>query len=425
MLNTLRDKAFEIRGIDEPPAPQKPEAPVMLPVDSVSTIGWLGSAGASAYRVERSEQPDGGWTVIDENAYDAVPTESQLLDDTTAVTGQSYYYRVTAKNSAGESEPSAVVGPVIAKHVILDDMRSFGKLYSHTSDLEFESRDPGAYGGDVSRIKALASDNPQSVQYAIPLHANGSPAKVLSVTVEGYVVSGSADHNFALSASADGSAFEPVDAEASETGGSWKRRTYSAGALADGAKVLRIDYPAASAAGQLGKVVIEYEHDGSALTFPDSVQQGGIADGILSDDLNNFLKMDSHSANLGFSSDTPEYFGGDAKRLSRTSNEHEWFAYKAEGDMNYFKFFEYARQNPADYVLPDFKFYTSANGTDYTEFTSVVKTSKLGEGYWAKTDYVAYQLPAGTRYVKFEFPVVPDSHGTSAGIRKSPACRSA
>ncbi|WP_127498216.1 S-layer homology domain-containing protein [Paenibacillus glycanilyticus] len=410
MLNTLRDKAFEIRGFSEAPALPKPEAPVMLSVDSVSTISWLGSVGASSYRVERSGQPDGGWTVVGENVYDAVPTESQLFDDTSAVSGQTYYYRVTAKNGAGESARSAVVGPVAAKHVIQDEMRNFGKLYSHTSDLEYESRDPNAFGGDVSRIKALATDNQQSVQYAIPLHEDGTPVKVKSVTVEGYVASASSDQNFSLSASSDGSAFEPVDAEAAESGGSWKKRSYTTGELADGVKVLRIDYPAASASGQLGKVVIEYEHDGTALTFPNSVQQGGITNGILSDDLNNFLKMDSHSANLGFSSDTPEYFGGDAKRLSRTSNEHEWFTYKADGDMNYFKFYEYARQNPADYVLPDFKFYTSANGTDFTEFTNVVKTSKLGEGYWAKTDYIAYQLPAGTRYVKFEFPVVPESH---------------
>ncbi|SFE77939.1 Carbohydrate binding domain (family 11) [Paenibacillus catalpae] len=410
MLNTLRDKAFEIRGISEPPALEKPEAAVMLPVDSVSTISWLGSVGASSYKVERSGQPDGGWVTVGEDVYDAVPTESQLFNDTTAVTGESYYYRVTAKNSAGESAPSAVAGPVVAKHVIQDEMRNYSKLYSHTSDLEYEGRDPGAFGGDVSRIKALATDIPQSVQYALPLHENGTPVKVLSVKVEGYVASEHSDQNFSLSASTDGSAFEPVEAEAAESGSSWKKRVYTAGELADGVKLLKIDYPAASAAGQLGKVVIEYEHDGTALAFPDSVQQGSITDGVLTDDLNNFLKMDSHSVNLGFNSDDPKYFGGDTKRLQRTSNEHEWFAYKADGDMNYFKFYEYARQNPADYVLPDFKFYTSANGTDYTEFTNVVKSSKMGEGYWAKTEYIAYQLPAGTRYVKFEFPVVPESH---------------
>lgn len=410
MLNTLRDKAFEIRGFSEPPALEKPEAPVMLPVDSVSTISWLGSAGASSYRLERSGQPDGGWAVIGEEVYDAVPTESQLFNDTTAVSGESYYYRVTAKNSAGESAPSAVVGPVVAKHVIQDEMRNFSKLYSHTTDLEYESRDPDAFGGDVSRMKALATDDRQSVQYAIPLLENGTPAKVLSVKVEGYVAGANGDQNFSLSASTDGTAFTPVKTDVAESGGTWKKRVYTASELADGVKLLQIDYPTASASGQLGKVVIEYEHDGSALTFPDSVQQGSIKDGILTDDLNNVLKMDSHSANLGFASDSTQFYGGDTKRLVRNSNEHEWFVYKADADMNYFKLYEYARQNPADYVLPDFKFYTSGNGTDYAEFTNVVKTSKMGEGYWAKTEYVAYQLPVGTRYVKFEFPVVPESH---------------
>ncbi|MGO4109458.1 CIA30 family protein [Paenibacillus sp. YAF4_2] len=406
MLETLRDKAFEIRGISDPPAIEKPAPAVMLPVDSVSTISWLGSAGASSYRLERSEQQDSGWTTIGEDVYDAVPTESQLFDDMTAVTGQSYYYRVTAKNSAGESAPSAAVGPVVAKHVILDEIRNFSKMYSYTSDLEYESHDPSSFGGDVSRMKALASDN-QSVQYAIPLRGDGTPVKVLSVKVEGYVAAGQSDQNFSLSASTDGAEFTPVEADVTESGSAWKKRVYTTGEIADGVKLLEIDYPATSTAGQLGKVTIEYEHDGTALTFPDSVQQGSIKNGILTDDLNNFLKMDSKSANLTISSDSTEFYDGDTKRLVRTSNEHEWFAYKADGDMNYFKFIEYARQNPADFVLPDFKFYTSANGTDYTEFTNVVKSSKMGEGYWAKTEYIAYQLPSGTRYVKFEFPVVP------------------
>ena len=39
----------------------------------------------------------------------------RLFNDATAEPGQSYCYRVVARNASGESEPSNVVGPVTVR----------------------------------------------------------------------------------------------------------------------------------------------------------------------------------------------------------------------------------------------------------------------------------------------------------------------
>ncbi|HEX4932075.1 MAG TPA: cellulase family glycosylhydrolase, partial [Gemmatimonadaceae bacterium] len=53
LLASMRDKAFAIAGGPVPPL-AAPAPPVLLPVPGVHAISWKGSAGASAYDVERA-----------------------------------------------------------------------------------------------------------------------------------------------------------------------------------------------------------------------------------------------------------------------------------------------------------------------------------------------------------------------------------
>ncbi|REE85149.1 S-layer family protein [Paenibacillus taihuensis] len=416
LLQTLRAKAFAIRGIDTPPPIPAPDAPELLPIDSVSAIGWKGSVGASSYAVERAENGAGPWTSVGSQVYDAVPSATQLLNDTTAVSGTSYYYRVKAVNGSGESGYSNVVGPVAAAHAIIDPIRNYDGMYDYSTDLEFTSKDAAGHGDDWNRLKALPASSPQYVAYGLPLDSEGNPVAAAQLTATVYLdAAAAAGTNFAIEASPDGTTYSPLNASAAdETSGAYVKRTYTTGQLPDGTRTVRIVFPEAAGAGELGNVRIAYTTDGSGLTFPDSIRRQTVSDGVLTDEFNNFLKMDSHTANLSFASDNINFFGGDEKRLNRTSNTNESFTYKADGDMNYFQFIMYARQNPNEFVLPDFTFYASADGANYTAVTDYAKKATPGEGYWAKTEYTAYKLPSGTRYLKFEFPLVPDSYKDQA-----------
>lgn len=65
-------------------------------------LEWHASNGATGYNVKRATSANGSFTTIGSPA-----TESFL--DTTAVPGTVYYYRVTAVDATGESDPTALV----------------------------------------------------------------------------------------------------------------------------------------------------------------------------------------------------------------------------------------------------------------------------------------------------------------------------
>ncbi len=112
VVNLIRDHAYEIRGLSVPPV-TLPDAPQLLEISSTNSINWRGSAGASAYDVERAVSISGPWTVVGADISDAKDvSRGPLFIDSSAVAGTVYYYRVKAKNTAGVSGASNVIGPV-------------------------------------------------------------------------------------------------------------------------------------------------------------------------------------------------------------------------------------------------------------------------------------------------------------------------
>jgi hypothetical protein len=86
--------------------PTAPPTPPTAPVNLVATAGnaqvsltWTASAGATSYHVKRSTTNGSGYTQI------AAPTLANYMD-TGLTNGTTYYYVVTALNSAGESASS-------------------------------------------------------------------------------------------------------------------------------------------------------------------------------------------------------------------------------------------------------------------------------------------------------------------------------
>ncbi|MDE3099724.1 MAG: fibronectin type III domain-containing protein [Verrucomicrobiota bacterium] len=88
------------------PQPQPPAAPsglISVSGDSQVALNWTASSGASSYNVKRSTVSGGPYTTI------ASGVTSTAYTDTSVVNGTTYYYVVSAVNSAGESPNSSEV----------------------------------------------------------------------------------------------------------------------------------------------------------------------------------------------------------------------------------------------------------------------------------------------------------------------------
>jgi cellulose 1,4-beta-cellobiosidase len=91
----------EVSATPLPPPAAPANLTITLSAGSV-LLNWNASAGASGYTVRRSTSPGGPFTTI------ASGIAGITFTDTTTVTGTTYYYTVSATNSAGESAPSGV-----------------------------------------------------------------------------------------------------------------------------------------------------------------------------------------------------------------------------------------------------------------------------------------------------------------------------
>jgi mannan endo-1,4-beta-mannosidase len=208
VLQLTRDKAFEIRG-ETPPAIQPPATPTLLPIEHPSLISWQGSAGAGAYDVERAEQAAGPWAIVGKDVSDADVQYRALFSDPSAVPKRSYYYRVTAKNSAGASKPSNLVGPVSAATQMLVDECTDLKSLSATA------------GGVTVRNTNARLTKEDADRFAIP--AGASITYRVDGPIRGWRVFAFAPNDeteLVVAASADGKDFQPLHAE---------RTSYSSG----------------------------------------------------------------------------------------------------------------------------------------------------------------------------------------------------
>jgi hypothetical protein len=204
LMKLMRDKAFEIRGLARPPL-ETPAPPVLLPFNSAANISWRGSVGAAGYDVERSTKPGGPWTVVGANVDDTLLQYRPLFADESAEPGHSYYYRVRAKNLAGTSAPSNVVGPVrVEEQIIVDELWDYSRTFARGGrSLSLETTNPRPYKEDAQRLKG--SDGSWVTYRTVqPLRS----ARVL-VFMEG------AEKDFEFYLSQDGSSFNKVDFKAS------------------------------------------------------------------------------------------------------------------------------------------------------------------------------------------------------------------
>lgn len=153
VLNLMRTKAFEIVK-KSPPKLKAPVPPVLLDISYVSAISWQGSVGAKYYTIQRSERSNGPWETIKTGVDEAWVQYRPLYSDTSAQPGKAYYYRIIAENSAGKSNPSNIVGPVLVNHkTLVDEMMDLKQIYKYKGKLTIESKQARKFKEDIHRLK--------------------------------------------------------------------------------------------------------------------------------------------------------------------------------------------------------------------------------------------------------------------------------
>jgi mannan endo-1,4-beta-mannosidase len=210
IMRLTREKAYQIRG-EKPPMPEVPAAPRLLSIADPAAISWQGSAGATAYMVERATNGAGPWTVLADGIDDTAIQYRPLFSDATAEPGQSYFYRLTAKNAAGSSTPSNIVGPVATEHrTLVDECRDLSLVTKTIGDVQPVTGEDRQRREDLHRLRIPAGaaviyrtngpiDSGEAIFYLSELASDAvaDPASLVDALV-----------------SADGVEFTPISPEA-------------------------------------------------------------------------------------------------------------------------------------------------------------------------------------------------------------------
>lgn len=250
-MQLMRKQAFAIRGLAAPEIPA-PAPPRLLPIADVSAISWQGSVGAVNYVVERAAKKNGPWKVVGDNVDESFTQYRPQFSDETVTKGK-WFYRMRAKNAAGLSAPSNVVGPVRVSHVTLvDELADFSKLHTHTGELVIESRDCRSAMEDAHRAGGKAGS---ALVYRLP-----SPITAAKVFV--FFPKAIADLKFSVSA--DGETFRPAAAQRNDLPfsvgdyGYWRRAIYDLKPAGKHDRFVRIEF---TGAAQISRVEIQRAAD--------------------------------------------------------------------------------------------------------------------------------------------------------------------
>jgi hypothetical protein len=164
LMRLVRSNAFAIRGLAVPSIPAL-APPTLLPITDPGAISWQGSVGATGYQVERAAKKSGDWQIISANVDEAFTQYRPDFADETVPAGK-WFYRVRARNEAGLSAPSNVVGPVKAKlATLVDELADFSRTQNHPGDWQIANHDCRSAKEDAHRAAGVAGD---ALVYQLP-----------------------------------------------------------------------------------------------------------------------------------------------------------------------------------------------------------------------------------------------------------------
>jgi hypothetical protein len=162
----------------EPPA--APANLMATPGNAQAALSWSASTGAVSYTVKRSNTSGGAYTQV------ATPTSTSYTD-TSLTKGNTYYYVVSASNTAGESANSAQVSAVLAAQTPTPSVPT--AVTASPGDGLVNLRWTASSGATSYHVKrATTSGGPYS-QVGAPTSASYSDSSLTDGTTYYYVVS--------------------------------------------------------------------------------------------------------------------------------------------------------------------------------------------------------------------------------------------
>jgi mannan endo-1,4-beta-mannosidase len=155
-MKMVRDKAYEIQK-QSPPDLTPPQAPELTEVTDSGIVNWRGAAGAGSYNLQRSKNASGPWQTVAYQLSDDASQYHPLAADETAKPSDTYYYRLIARNEAGDSAPSKTFGPVtIRARALVDELNNMSHTYRSGGKLEVKSNDARNFKEDFYRLSGSA-----------------------------------------------------------------------------------------------------------------------------------------------------------------------------------------------------------------------------------------------------------------------------
>jgi hypothetical protein len=250
VMDLMVTKAAQINGVKVPKLPI-PKSPELLKTESVSAITFQGSAGAQSYKIDRAENLlDGNWTTLAEDFSDASVQHYPLFNDTAARPGRSYYYRVYAKNSTGQSKASNTIGPIKVIHrTMIDNCGDFSKLAVGHEAVRLDSSNARPFKEDMTRF----SMDSGVIIYKLP-------SDIIGVKIYSFLKD--KDCSVSIEVSADNGSYKKIKSDfkvySSGSGdyGYWRPVVYEAQISTSGNTFIRIS---TSSKVQIGRVEISYD----------------------------------------------------------------------------------------------------------------------------------------------------------------------
>jgi len=370
-----------------PVVPAVPSGLHLEGMNKAVKLEWTPSASATSYTIQRSGSMNGPYRVI---AY-GVPVTSYI--DKSVSNAQAYYYKVSAESqiSGGISAYSPASGPIVPSE--WDYMWNFDNMYSHTSNLEFDSSNSAYFNGDTSRLyRPKPGNENQNIVY---MREDHTITRFSAVT---FHWPNETLRDFTFHTSTDGVNWSLWAPGKVNHGGNWIRIDYSSDAshpIPTNTKYIKMSFPT-------GTEHFSPQISGVSITFTGTT---------LIDELNDWSRAYAHSPNLTFDSSSPGNFEGDTSRVHRTGPDNvnlpayprESIIYKLR-DIKAFKAISYYWYVSGEEQAAEMYFDTSSDGVTWTPYAPSLLVTQPAGVNWKKHTYETAALPSGVHYLRIYFP---------------------